>query len=83
MRHFTRMPVGFFFSAFHLKLALISSSPSEPGEKSASDHHDEMVPKADPFFHSIQHPANELFLSSLTHALLIDFSAHQHQYKLY
>ena len=65
-----------FFSAFQLKLALISSSPSEPGEKSVSDHHDEMVPKADASFRSIQHTANELFLSSLKHASLIDFSAH-------
>lgn len=70
------MPVIFFFPAFHLKLALISSSLSKPGEKSVSDHHDEMIPKADPFFRSIQHTANELFLSSLNRALLIDFYAH-------
>lgn len=69
------MPI-IFFSTFHLKLPLISSSLREPGEKSVSDHHDETVPKADVSFHSIQHTANELFLSSLKHALLIDFSAH-------
>lgn len=78
MKQFVNMPVIFifFFSAFHPELALISSSLSEAGEKSVSDHHDEMVPKADASFCSIRHTANELSLSSLKHALLIDFSAH-------
>lgn len=76
MRHFVRMPVHSSFTAFHLKLAVISSPLSEPGEKSASGHRDEMVPKADASFRSIQHSVNELFLVSFNHVLLINFSAH-------
>lgn len=75
MKQFVSMPM-IFFSAFHLELALISSSLSAPAEKSVSEYHDEMVPKADASFRSIRHTANELSLSSLKHALLIDFSAH-------